>query len=124
VLRAILSGDTEAFWQQEAEIRHSAGSPPFGRMAGIIVSGPDDAAVWATANALGRAADPIYKAGAELFGPAPAPFSRVRGKTRVRLLAKAPKGLMLQPLLKAWRNSVKCPSSVRIIIDIDPQSFF
>lgn len=124
VLRAIVSGDTEAFWQQEAEIRHAAGSPPYGRMAGIIVSGPDDAAVWETANALGRAAQPIYRAGAELFGPAPAPFARVRGKTRVRLLAKGPKGLPLQPLLKAWRDSVKCPSSVRVIIDIDPQSFF
>lgn len=123
VLRAIVSGDAEAFWNQEAEIRNAAGAPPFGRMAGIIVSGPDDKAVWDVANALGRAAQPIYRAGAEIFGPAPAPFARVRGKTRVRLLAKAPKGIALQPLLKAWRDSVKCPSSVRVIIDIDPQSF-
>ena len=123
VLRAIVSGDAEAFWAQEAEIRNAAGAPPFGRMAGIIVSGTDDRAVWDVANALGRAARPLYQAGAEVFGPAPAPIARVRGRTRVRLLAKAPKGIILQPLLKAWRDSVKCPSSVRVIIDIDPQSF-
>ncbi|MEM8740769.1 MAG: hypothetical protein AAGE13_04660, partial [Pseudomonadota bacterium] len=62
--------------------------------------------------------------GAELFGPAPAPISRIRGRTRIRLLVKAPKGVILQPALRAWRAAVKPPSAVRVSIDIDPQSFF
>ncbi|MEM7423248.1 MAG: primosomal protein N' [Pseudomonadota bacterium] len=123
VLRAIVSGETEAFWRQEAEMRHDAGAPPFGRMAGIIVSGADDAAVWQVANGLARAAELLFKAGADLFGPAPAPLARIRGRSRVRLLVKAPKGIALQPVLRAWQASVKCTSSVRIVIDIDPQSF-
>jgi primosomal protein N' (replication factor Y) len=41
VMRAILSGDEEAFWRAEAAARFQAGAPPYGRMAGVIVSGPD-----------------------------------------------------------------------------------
>jgi primosomal protein N' (replication factor Y) len=122
-MRAILSGDEEAFWRAEAEARHRAGAPPYGRMAGIIVSGPDEARVWHFANALGRASGALGKAGAEVFGPAPAPISRIRGRARVRLLVKAPKGMALQQALSKWRASVQIPSAIRVVIDIDPQSF-
>ncbi len=40
VIRAILSGEEEAFWRAEAAERRAAGAPPYGRMAGIILSGP------------------------------------------------------------------------------------
>ncbi len=123
VMRAILSGDEEAFWRAEAAARHAAGAPPYGRMAGIIVSGPDEPRVWEVANGLGRAASLLERAGAEVFGPAPAPIARVRGRSRVRLLVKAPKGMALQAALSAWRAAVKVPSAVRVVIDIDPQSF-
>lgn len=123
VLRAIVAGDAETFWEQEAEQRFRAGAPPYGRLAAAIVSGTDEAKVWEVANALGRTAPVLTQAGAELFGPAPAPFARVRGRTRVRLLVKAPKGLHIQPLLAEWRASVRCPASVMVAIDIDPQSF-
>ncbi|MGD9294104.1 MAG: primosomal protein N', partial [Roseobacter sp.] len=41
VIRAILKGDEEQFWAAEAKEREAAGMPPFGRMAGIILSGTD-----------------------------------------------------------------------------------
>jgi primosomal protein N' (replication factor Y) len=123
VMRAILSGDEEAFWRAEAASRLRAGAPPYGRMAGVIVSGPDEAKVWEIANALGRAYAVLESAGAEIFGPAPAPIARVRGRARVRLLVKAPKGVGLQQALLKWRAAVKVPSAVRVVIDIDPQSF-
>lgn len=71
-----------------------------------------------------RNAGPLRQLGAEVFGPAPAPVARVRGRHRVRLLVKAPKGAAIQPALAAWRNSVKLPNNMRISIDIDPQTFY
>ncbi|MEM1266732.1 MAG: primosomal protein N', partial [Pseudomonadota bacterium] len=100
------------------------GAPPYGRMAGVIVSGPDEAAVTETARALARTAGPLAGIGAELFGPAPAPIARIRGRHRHRLLVKAPKTAPLQPTLAAWRDALRPPSRTRITIDIDPQSFF
>jgi primosomal protein N' (replication factor Y) len=76
------------------------------------------------ARALARAAEPLRAAGAELWGPAPAPIARIRGRHRVRLLVRAPKGVALQPVLRTWAASVQVPSTVRVTIDIDPQSFF
>jgi primosomal protein N' (replication factor Y) len=123
VIQAILSGDEETFWRREAEQRRAAGAPPYGRLAGIIVSGPDDRRVWDAATALARAGEVLERIGAELFGPAQAPIGRVRGRHRVRLLVKAAKGAPLQAALVEWRAAVKPPSGVHVRIDVDPQSF-
>jgi primosomal protein N' (replication factor Y) len=123
-LRAILTGDDEGFWRAEAEARRRAGMPPYGRLAAIIVTGTDEARTWDVARALARGAETLRAAGAEVFGPAPAPIARVRGRHRVRLLVRAPKGAALQPALRAWVAAVAVPSSVRVAVDVDPQSFF
>ena len=123
-IRAILTGDDEGFWRAEAEARRRAVMPPYGRLAGVVVSGIDEPRTWEVARALARAAAPLNAVGAELFGPAPAPVARVRGRYRLRLLVRAPKGVALQPALRAWAAAVECPGTVRVAIDIDPQSFF
>ena len=76
--------------------------PPYGRLAGVVVSGTDEPRTWEVARALARASGPLRAAGAELFGPAPAPIARVRGRHRLRLLVRAAKGVALQPALRAW----------------------
>jgi primosomal protein N' (replication factor Y) len=124
VIRAILSGEEEAFWRAEAAERRAAGAPPYGRMAGIILSGPDVAQVFDLGNDLARRDAPLRAAGAEVFGPAPAPIARIRGRHRVRLLVKAPKTAPLQAALARWVAQVKLPPNLRLAIDIDPQSFY
>ncbi|WP_340108392.1 primosomal protein N' [Pikeienuella sp. HZG-20] len=123
VMRALVSDDAETFLDELAEERRRAGAPPFGRMAGIILSGRSEAQVWAAAEALARADEPLRRIGADLFGPAAAPIGRIRGRIRVRLLVKAPKGAPLQAALRLWRSGVRTPAAVRVSIDIDPQSF-
>lgn len=123
VIRAILGGDEEAFWAAEAAERKAAGVPPFGRMAGIVLSGPDVAQVFDFGAELARRDGPLRRIGAQVFGPAPAPISRVRGRHRVRLLVKAEKGAPLQAALAEWVAQIKPPTNLRVSIDIDPQSF-
>jgi primosomal protein N' (replication factor Y) (superfamily II helicase) len=123
VIRAILGGDEEAFWTAEAAERRMAGVPPYGRMAGIILSSPDIALVFDFAGELARRDGPLRAVGAQVFGPAPAPIARVRGRHRVRLLVKAEKGVALQAALAEWVGQMRVPSQIRLAIDIDPQSF-
>ena len=66
--------------------------PPYGRLAGVIVTGPDEPRTWDVARALARAAEPLRAVGAELWGPAPAPIARIRGRHRVRMLVRAAEG--------------------------------
>lgn len=124
VIRAILAGDEEGFWRAEAAERKMAGVPPYGRMAGIILSGPDLAVVSDVANHLARIAGPLQRINAQLFGPAPAPIARVRGRHRIRLLVKADKSAPIQVAIAEWIGQVKLPANVRLQVDIDPQSFW
>ena len=124
VIKAILNGDEEEFWRAEAEQRRHAGVPPFGRMAGIVLTGPDVTQCFGLANHMVQNAQMLHAIGAEVYGPAPAPIARVRGNHRVRMLVKAPRDVMLQGALAQWRASVKVPNNMRISIDIDPQSFY
>lgn len=124
VIRAILSGAEEPFWKAEAEERRHAGVPPFGRMAGIVLSAPDVQQVFDIGGQLARLDAPLRQIGAQVYGPAPAPIARIRGRHRVRLLVKADKGAPLQAALIDWVAQVKLPTNLRLSIDIDPQSFY
>jgi primosomal protein N' (replication factor Y) len=123
VMQAILAGDEAAFLAREAAARRAAGAPPFGRLAAAILSGADEAKVWEAAKALAAQAPLLEAAGVRLFGPVAAPVSRIRGRWRVRLLAKAPRGVGLQEALRAWAAAARPPASVRLTLDVDPQSF-
>lgn len=124
VIRAILSGKEQEFWKAEADERRAAGMPPFGRLAGIILSGSDQAAVMELGMALARSDGPLRQIGAQVFGPAPAPIARVRGRHRVRLLVKAPKDVALQGALSKWTGALRLRGDLRLLVDIDPQSFY
>jgi primosomal protein N' (replication factor Y) (superfamily II helicase) len=123
VIRAILSGDEDGFWRAEAAERKAAGVPPYGRMAGIVLSSPDVQEVFDLGAEMARQDGPLRRIGAEVFGPAPAPIARIRGRHRVRLLVKADKGVALQAALAQWVAQFRIPATLRLTIDIDPQSF-
>jgi primosomal protein N' (replication factor Y) len=123
-IEAILRNDDEGFWRAEAEQRRAAGAPPYGRMAGIIVTGPDETRTWEVARALGRTSDRLRALGVSVYGPAPAPIARIRGRWRARLLVQAAKGMAIQPAIHDWVAGVPIPANVRVSVDIDPQSFF
>ncbi|MBT8409595.1 MAG: primosomal protein N', partial [Alphaproteobacteria bacterium] len=124
VIRAIIAGDEEAFWAAEAAERKAAGVPPYGRMAGIVLSSPDVQAVFDLGREMARRTGPLARIGAQVFGPAPAPIARIRGRHRVRLLVKADKSAPLQPALAAWAGQFRLKGDLRLSIDIDPQSFY
>jgi primosomal protein N' (replication factor Y) (superfamily II helicase) len=124
VIRAILSGDEEGFWRAEAAERAATGMPPYGRLAGIIISGEDAAAALDLGTRLARNDGVLRAIGAMVYGPAPAPIARVRGRHRVRLLVKAPKGAALQGAIAQWIAPIRQSAKLRLAVDIDPQSFY
>lgn len=124
VIRAILSGDEEGFWRAEAAERETTGMPPYGRLAGIIISGDDATAAFDLGTRLARNDGALRAVGAMVYGPAPAPIARVRGRHRVRLLVKAPKGAALQAAIAHWIAPIRQSAKLRLAVDIDPQSFY
>jgi primosomal protein N' (replication factor Y) (superfamily II helicase) len=127
VMRALIAQDREAFYDAEIAAREHAGYPPFGRLASLVVSGPDRHETQSFARALARAAPRVdSEAGSDVrvLGPADAPLALVRGRHRLRLLVKAPRSFDLSAYLREWlANAPKKHGSIKLDIDVDPQSF-
>lgn len=122
VLKALMSRDSDAFYRAEIEARRTAGLPPFGRLAGVVVSGPDRAFAEGFAQTLARAAP--QDGAVTLLGPAEAALAMVRGRYRFRLLVLTPRQFDLQSYLRNWLTRAPKPSKgLRVQVDIDPQSF-
>jgi primosomal protein N' (replication factor Y) len=121
IMQAMNNGLRDPFLEVEALEREAAHMPPYSRLAGIIISGREAQQVVDVATALGRTAP--QGEGIQTLGPAPAPFARLRGKFRYRLLVRADKNINIQKTIAHWVDQHKIPSTVRVYIDIDPQSF-
>jgi primosomal protein N' (replication factor Y) (superfamily II helicase) len=122
VMRALIAQDREAFYDAEIEARERTQYPPFGRLASLVVSGEDKHDAQSFARALARAAPLDEKV--RILGPAEAPLALIRGRHRLRLLLKAPRGYDLSAYLREWlAEGPKPKGSLKLDIDIDPQSF-
>jgi primosomal protein N' (replication factor Y) len=121
VMQALKAGDRDGFVAVEMAEREAARLPPFGRLAAVIASGPDADQLEQYVRALAAAVPNTEDV--EVYGPADAPLSLVRGRRRKRFLVRADRNVDLQAFLGTWRARVKVPGSVRVTIDVDPYSF-
>jgi primosomal protein N' (replication factor Y) (superfamily II helicase) len=122
VMRALISGDREAFYTNEIELRERTGYPPFGRLASLVISANDRSG----AESFGRAlvAHAPTNDALRILGPAEAPIAVVRGRHRFRLLVKAPRGFDLSAYLREWlARAPKPKGNQRLEVDVDPMSF-
>jgi primosomal protein N' (replication factor Y) len=123
VMRALISGNREAFYDSEITLRERTHYPPFGRLAAIVITANERHAAEAYGRALAAAA-PRNDA-VRVLGPAEAPIAVVRGRHRFRLLVKSPRNFDLSGYLREWlAGAPKRKGSVRIEVDVDPQSFY
>ncbi len=122
VIQALLSQQRENFYMHEIATRQHYHLPPYGRLASLIVSSEKRQIAEHYARALRQAA-PREK-NVSLMGPAEAQLALVRGRYRFRLLLQGQRSFDMQGFIRAiFANAPKMPSSVRVQIDIDPQSF-
>ena len=122
VIAAIASGDREAFYEREIAMRRKANLPPFSRFVAMIISGTDKRETESHAKALKLAAPEAQEV--FLLGPAEAPMALVRGRFRYRLLVHAPRNFDAQSYIRTWLTAApRERGSLRVQIDVDPQSF-
>lgn len=123
VMQALRANARDQFLAVESDERRAAIMPPYGRLAGVIISGKDEGQTKAFAQDLLRAASPFVVPGMKIWGPAEAPMYRLRGKFRFRFLVQSERGVPPQKAIADWIASVPAPSSIDVRVDIDPQSF-
>lgn len=122
VLQALVENNREKFLALEKKTRRLLKMPPFGKLAAVIVSGPNQEETEKTALWLGQIAP--NNEFVSTLGPAPAPIFMLRNKFRYRLLLKTAKNIRIQDVLRDWLKRIKIPGRVRVEVDIDPYSFY
>lgn len=122
VMRALVSGDSEAFYRTEMDARRMGAMPPFARLASFLISGPDRGDAEAFARAFARAAPSAD--GVRVLGPAEPPLAIIRGRHRFRMLIHAARNADLQDYLRRWIAAAPKPRrGVRVSVDVEPMSF-
>jgi len=122
VMRALVAGDREAFYDSEIAGRERTGYPPFGRLASLIVSAGDRPSAEGFARKLANAAPRDERI--QVLGPSEAPLAVIKGRYRFRLLLKSARGVDLSQYLRDWLASgPKTKGNLKLEIDVDPQSF-
>lgn len=122
VMQSLCAQDRDRFNQLELEDRVTHQMPPFSRLVAVNLSARDQTVVAGAARVLAVKAPKIDEV--QILGPAPAPISFLRGKHRWRFLLKVPKNYPIQRFLDHWIGGVKLSSAVKVVVDIDPQSFY
>ena len=124
-IQAAAHHDYEAFARHELPLRRELRYPPYGRMVRIICRGRKAEAVEQFASSLGTALRRLCEQlgdGAQVLGPAPAPISQIRGRHRRHLLIKCPNSRSVADLMQDAAGMLKGPASVKVVVDVDPQS--
>ncbi len=122
VMKALVACDREAFYASEIEMREKTGYPPFGRLAGLIVSAGDRPTAEGFARKLAAVA-PLDER-VKVLGPAEAPLAVIKGRYRFRLLVKAQRNVDLSEYLREWLAAgPKTKGNLKLEVDVDPQSF-
>ncbi|MBI5874972.1 MAG: hypothetical protein HZB81_03865 [Deltaproteobacteria bacterium] len=115
----------EAFFEEELNNRKELFYPPFSRLALIRFEGNKEADVEAAAKKAKRFADSLpendFKKSVAVFGPAPAFFSKLKGKYRWQMLLKGKNVKPLHEFIASLLKELeKRPDKVKLVVDIDP----
>lgn len=118
-LVAAMQHNYQAFAASELPERELFAYPPYGRMARLVVRGPNDKVTLAVA---GELADNIRTACSEVrvAGPAPCTLPKLREFFRFHVMVKASTIELLHTSLKPLSRKLKLPEKVQWIVDIDP----
>jgi len=111
--------DYEGFVRDELARRQAALYPPFARMVVLRLDGQDASAVSAAASAAAACARRV--GGVRVLGPSEAPIPRLRGRARFQVWLSGSDRARLLDVSRATCR-VPLPRSVRLEVDVDPQS--
>mgnify|MGYP003298669564 FL=1 len=121
IIQSLQQRDRTSFIQQALLEREQFNIPPFGFMTSIIISGSSKGNVEKTSQQLVYFRK--YSEEFSVLGPVEAPINLLKGQFRYRILLKGKSRKNLNIFTKKMVSSVKIPSAIRVVIDVDPYTF-
>ncbi len=121
IIKSIQLREREKFIERALEERKNFNIPPFGYMTSIIVSSHTKSIASKYASLLVQLSH--NDKNIKVLGPVEAPISLLRGQHRYRILIKGNNRKNINNLTKKIVRDAKLPSSIKLIIDVDPYTF-
>lgn len=122
-ITAAVRHDYQAFARGELPLRQMLSYPPFAGMIRLVIRGPveDITQEFAghVANRLQASLEAV-RTTARVLGPAPAPFSKLRGKFRFQIQLQGVDRDALRAATREATKDLKPPEDVQWIVDVDP----
>ncbi|MDR1040400.1 MAG: primosomal protein N' [Deltaproteobacteria bacterium] len=118
--------DYRTFYENEIETRRDLGLPPFGRLALLRFSGPDEGRTEQAAERAGGMLRALIEKrpdeGLFLLGPAPSPVEKLKERYRFQMMLRAGRSAARNELLAVFAPQCRkaLPKSVAFSIDVDP----
>ena len=121
VILSLQKRDRKKFVEQSLKDREDFMIPPFGYMTALILSGSSKAKI----EMYGRNIVQYSKIpeNLKILGPVEAPIFLLRGQYRFRILIKGNNRKILNKYTRFLLKHIPPPSSIKLIIDVDPYSF-
>ena len=121
IIQSLQKRDRTSFILEALMEREQFKIPPFAFMTSIIVSGSSKANVEKISQKL--VFFKKYSSEVDVLGPVEAPINLLKGQYRYRLLLKGKSRKNLNIFTKKMVSSLKIPSNIKVIIDVDPYTF-
>lgn len=123
VIQAAVGGDYDSFYRSEIDMRQLYHYPPFSSLIRVLIHSSTEEKAVTTAEEI---REEIEKSGllekAEMRGPVPAPFYRLRSRFRIHIILKFAQPPEHEQREQLRRITAKKRKDVTIVVDVDPVS--
>jgi primosomal protein N' (replication factor Y) len=119
-IRHAVRQDYPGFFADEIDFRRTMKYPPFVAMINMVVRGPSLGAALTLANDLAvRLGEHASAGGFRVVGPAPAPYTKLRGEHRAQLFLKGSRRLPMRTAVRAALAGLG-EGKRKVTVDVDP----
>ena len=122
VIKLCTEKSNNFFIDWELESRKENNQPPYSNYTSLIFSSKKEKLVIEFSKKIYKQINENFK-NIEIFGPAPAILYKKNSFFRYKILIKMNKNIILQKRVKNFFINIKCPSSLKLYIDVDPINF-
>ncbi|MEW6183703.1 MAG: primosomal protein N' [Bacillota bacterium] len=114
--------DYSAFARKELDFRRRFGYPPYTSLLRVLVSGLSEDAVVSQAGEFASLAKSTTEGEFVVLGPAPCPFSKLKGRYRWHIILKGKRGEALRRICRDVLEGMTPHKNIKLTVDVDPQS--
>jgi primosomal protein N' (replication factor Y) len=114
--------DYMKFYETEIAYRQELEYPPFSRLISIVVQGKFQERIAQMTRKMAGELRKKLNSSSRIFGPQPAPISKLKGQYRWQMILFYPRGRSFHKYLKEVIDLFKEEKGIKVSVDVDPVS--